>query len=514
MIRRSILFILLLLVPICAVFAQFSFTSVDRWHNRALSLVGENANEPNNFHTRSNNESLSIPENPDNANTTAHKSPFEFISPEIWLSYNTFSSWGTDDGSSWQGKGLNATSTGGIEFKSSNVSIAFLPRIWFAQNVDFEIINTPYSSGYGDYWTTFDNLQRYGDESYYDVDLGDTDIRFRWQGLNLGISNENIIIGPGQMNNILLSDNAGGFPHIDVGTDRLLPVGNFGAVEVKLLWGMLEESEFFDNVESNNYALLAGMYLAVAPELIPNLSIGFNHQYYKPTSDVDGFDILRPIPFFDSSNSPTDTKDMMISTTFSWIFPEVGFEFYGEWARNDNFSNLKDLFNFPEHTQGYTIGVNQIIHRRESSFFLLSLELTALSQERTMDIRAAGPWYRHGWAGWTQGYTNKGQIPGAAIGPGSDSQWLKVSWFIPDGSWGLSVQRIAHDKDYYYTIVDLYTADETKPYSELNVSLDREITTDTFSMFFSGTYIMLMGYNYEDVDYTNIHAAVGFKYRW
>ncbi len=276
---------------------------------------------------------------------------------------------------------------------------------------------------------------------------------------------------------------------------------------------MLEESEFYDMDSSNNYGWISGTYIAFSPAFFSNFTIGFNHQYYKPLSEWKVYDLGKGFPFVDRSNPTGDNKDMMMSIPFYWVFPTVGFEVYGEWARNDNFGGLEDLYNSPEHTHGFTLGFNQILREWSANLLQLSVEFTSLGQERTREVRAAGPWYRHGWSGWTQGYTYKGQLLGAAIGPGSDSQWMQVSWYHPKGRWALSVQRVAHDKDYYYSIED--EQDDVDELSEFNIGIDCLRFIDSFSVNVETVFIYLLNNNYEDDTHVaNFHTNIGVKYAY
>jgi hypothetical protein len=514
MYKKAITVFVIFFISVFILYSDFNFYSINKQYERAYSLLG--LIEPNTMNYYSLSSKI-------NENVLHHFSFYKktrinstndllIYYPELWISYNSFTPSGGNDGSAWQGKGFNGEISGGAGFYSKYFSITLLPLVWFSENKDYDLIETIYSSGYGDYWTSFDNLQRYGDKPYYDFSLGESDIRFKYGKFTVGISNESIIIGPGQFNNIILGNNAGGFPHIDLGTNGKIEVGDIGSFEFRYLWGLLRESEYYDNNEDNDYAFISGMYAAYAPTFIPNLSIGINHQYYKPFDKIDGFDIVRGIPFARKNNYTYDSKDVMISLAFSWLIPQVRFEFYGEWARNDNIPSMEDFLKAPEHTQGFTFGVNQILYESSNRSLMMTFEYTSLAQERTLEVRAAGPWYRHGWAGWTQGYTNNGQLLGAAIGPGSDSQTLKLFLFSSSEFWSISVQRIGHDRDYYYYVVK---SDENKqPYTELDFKIERGIVYKNMQIFLAGTYAYLLNYNFEKPEESNIHIEIGFKYFW
>ncbi|MCF7914648.1 MAG: capsule assembly Wzi family protein [Spirochaetaceae bacterium] len=514
------LIVLIFLFSSTMLFGEMSFNNVFKEYSRTILLLGLEEAETLNFHTY---EEFDNVFNLNNGPWRKHKASFPMkkvgsyrftlLTPELWTSYNSEKPWGGNDGAVWQGKGVNSSIAGGIRIENKHFTFQLKPQLWFSQNQAFDIISTTYSSGYGDYWTEFDNLQRYGDDLYSDFSWGESFIRGKWNGFSLGLSSESIILGPGQKNNILLSNNAGGFPHIDLGTDGKVHIESFGDIEFRWIWGMLKESEFFDEDSKNDFGWITGTYAAFSPNIIPNFMIGFNHQYYKPLSEWDSYDLIRGIPFIDRSNSPTDYKDMMMSIPFSWRFPEVGFEFYGEWARNDNFANIEDLFSSPEHTHAFTLGINQLVKEWDENFLVMSLELSSLGQERTYEVRAAGPWYRHGWAGWTQGYTHNGQLLGAKIGPGSDSQWLKFTLYQPSGLWSFSIQRIAHDKDYYYKIDEIQ--EYMDEFSEFNIGIERVLLNKNYEAYVSGRYAFLMNNNYVNNKHLhNFHVIIGLNYNF
>jgi len=510
------MYIVLFIAPIA--FSADFFSNAFSAYQRAMTVSGFTRNSGIGYKSPSSTEMLKVPNagiwNPKiNHHDFGENEELRIgILPiSLWNTVNSEKAWGGNDGAFWQGRGINTQISAGFELGNDYFLLKLNPIIWASLNLDFEIISTTSSNGYGDYWTIFDNLQRYGKDPYWGLSYGDSALRFSYNNLTFGFSNENVIIGPGQTNNIILGNNADGFPHFDFGTLAKTDTGLFGDIEFRWLWGFLKESEFFDEDSTNDYAWISGMYATITPKYFENFTLGFNYQYYKPLSTWDGYDLIRGIPLLDFSNSATDYKDMMISLTFQWLFPEVGFEVYGEWARNDNFAAMDDLFNSPEHTQAYTLGINQVCLKKGSNVLLLSLELSNLAQERTTNVRAAGPWYRHAWAGWSQGYTNNGQLLGASIGPGSSSQWAKLSWIDERGLIALSVQRVSHDKDYYYNIANyLINAD---CFSELNIGLEKLYFLNNIQLYGQLTYVHYWNNNFLYMNnLNNLHFELGIRY--
>jgi hypothetical protein len=76
--------------------------------------------------------------------------------------------------------------------------------------------------------------------------------------------------------------------------------------------------------------------------------------------------------------------------------------------------------------------------------------------EMTADrlVRNNGPWYRHDFV--RHGYTNEGQVLGAGIGPGSNLQTFDVAFVRPSTISGFTIERYAHNMDYYYDAFKVY----------------------------------------------------------
>ena len=120
---------------------------------------------------------------------------------------------------------------------------------------------------------------------------------------------------------------------------------------------------------------------------------------------------------------------------------------YVEWSRTEIPGSLREWLTTPHHTQGYTIGL-QWVQQDESddSYLRTRLELTGLDQNRVRFDRREPPDYYTGRAA-PQGLTQRGQVLGAAIGPGGSSQWLALDYFRDRWSAGAFLTRIRWDND-------------------------------------------------------------------
>lgn len=377
---------------------------------------------------------------------------FSIIDPDLNVSYNSEFPFGNNDGSQWQGKGFNSVLSGGVIIKPWLFTFTYYPDIWYAQNDDYSIIPGKVNR-FGDYAGSLDRPQRFGSDALYKYYWGQSGVRFDYNKFTIGYSTENFWIGPSIKNPILMSDNARGFPHINIGTNK--PVNtSIGDFEAMFIWGQTKESAYFDKNPDNNYNLFVGYFLQYAPSFIPGFSLGFNRVFVSPWATIDTFKIF---PHFDAFFKESrwkkfdgpdgeDDIDQLLSFVFNFNLRESGANLYCEIGYNDHSGNLKDLSVNPEHAIGVTLGFKKA-YNLISKYLLIEGEYTKLGNNETTTVnspRPTGSWYRH--TPW--GYTNKGQVMGAAIGPGSNSQYLGAMIYYNWGSVGCYVQRVACDIDY------------------------------------------------------------------
>jgi hypothetical protein len=173
-----------------------------------------------------------------------------------------------------------------------------------------------------------------------------------------------------------------------------------------------------------------------------------------------------------------DEHDQLLSLFARWVLPDDGFEAYAEWARNDHSWKVSDFFLEPEHSQGYTIGLQKALRLSGNRILALTTELTHLERSTTFQVRDTPTYYAHSIV--TQGYTHRGQIIGAGIGPGSNSQYLGTDLYAPWGKAGVYVERIVHDNDAYYA----WAAANNETYCCHDVS----VHLGTEALFFVGDF--------------------------
>jgi hypothetical protein len=139
-------------------------------------------------------------------------------------------------------------------------------------------------------------------------------------------------------------------------------------------------------------------------------------------------------------------KDQIFSLSARWVFPADGFEAYTEWARLELPYSFRDLLVAPNHSQGYTLGMQWARQAfREQGRVRLQAELTSVEQSATWRDRPQGSFYTSRVV--IQGYTQMGQPLAAGIGPGASGQWAAADYIEPNFSFGLTAGRIRWNED-------------------------------------------------------------------
>ncbi|MDA3811885.1 MAG: hypothetical protein PF518_16315 [Spirochaetaceae bacterium] len=442
---------------------------------------------------------------------STEKMSIAFLDPEILFTANSLHQYGMNDGAMWQGKGLNGRLQAGISFKSKYVDITFYPQIWFAQNLEYEIMPTTKWSDFGYFMGNIDLVQRMGDSAIFQFDFGQTDLRFNFKKFTFGFSTEEIWLGPSRTNGLILSNNSAGLPHFDIGFRKIdTKIGSF---EGRFVWGLLRESDYFNDDPEDDLRLFSLATAAFNIKWLPGLNVGFNWSAQTPGGDFEARDFfILPITLFISnSDNNYNDNDQKVSITFDWKFPKVGFEIYGELGWEDFNSSFLQI---PDHTLFYTLGGFYVIPINEKRGLILNFEHTDLgvsdTQEIIFDTHSVSNYYTHHIV--TQGYGNIGQVLGAGIGPGSDSQFASIKYYDSWGSVELFAFRHNKNKTYIYN-------DVTNSQWDLNV----EFSVGLNNLFFIGpfdinTSIVVTGemaamYT-QGNDQFNFHGELGFRYKY
>ena len=371
-----------------------------------------------------------------------------------------------NDGPLWSGVGANLRVVAGLEARWGRLRLIAAPELLAAGNAHFELADTgttlapsipgdrsPYSSPWHQPPSSIDLPLRFGDGRVWRLDPGQSSLTLALGALEVGAATENQWWGPAIQNALLLSDNAGGFPHLFLRTARPLatPVGT---VELRYLLGGLSESAYFDTLSANDRRSYSALAATLRPRGADGLTVGLARAVY---ATVDGWgsvfgralDPFAHVPdpgAIAAGETASGTREQILSVFSRLVLPASGFEAYAELARSAFPRSLRDLLVSPAHSRGHSFGVQWLGEPVYADARVrLQAEYTNVERSPSRAYRTVGSFYTS--ARVPQGYTQRGQSLGAAIGPGSSSQWLAADLVHRDWTGGLVLTRVRWNND-------------------------------------------------------------------
>ena len=407
--------------------------------------------------------------------------------PEWYNSFNTAAPYGQNDGALWQGKGYNTSLTVGIRFESYGFELTLKPQLSFSQNLSFDLMPSNTDSPYGYFWGYGKNVgvdapQRFGDKPFFVYDWGDSEVRWTWHSFTVGFGTQAIWLGPASMNPILHSNNAPSYPKVDIGLRRqpvVLPwLGWYlGDVEARIWTGRLTESDYFDNDDSNNHNMIHGLALAYAPSFVPGLTL-FANRTCLVKWDWANMKYIWPLAENTHVGEQGAGEDQKMSFGFDWVFPQVGFEVYGEVGKDD-YSSIRV---YPLRTIVYTLGLKKTFTIYEKWQLYGQLNLEVNNNEMSHDFQFQWPYSFYYHHQITQGYTDRGQWLANAFSPGGNSQVLDFTVYYPKGKTRLSLKRTNPDNNYIYQ--HSIGTENTPEITEVNGQYKTLISVGLFSQYY------------------------------
>lgn len=403
--------------------------------------------------------------------TDEGKGIFRLMPVSLTMQYNSNLPFGINDGAMIPNVGMQTVLSTGVYYKFEKWSIQFQPEIRMAQNKDFEGFPIAHDgSTWREYyeWLNFMDIpERFGSTSYNSFLPGQSSIRYDAGAVSLGISTENIWWGPGRRNSLIMSNNAPGFFHATINTQKPIatPIGSF---EGQLIAGRLQNSGFdpphsdyiyrqyllFVPKRDKDWRYLAGLVLTYQPKWIAGLSVSYSSVSQMYHNDMHTF--ADYLPVFNSGkrsapilNTDVAKRNQMSSGAFRWMDPRGHFEFYGEYGSNGNSRNFSDFITNPDLTRAFTFGFSNLISlKRPDQYIQLGAEMTQTGQTVRETIFDKKSWYTHPHV--RHGYTHMGQVLGAGNGPGSNVIFLEGSWIKDFNKIGFQIERIVYNNDFYY----------------------------------------------------------------
>jgi hypothetical protein len=360
------------------------------------------------------------------------------------------------DGALWTGRGISTGLSLGLHLEWGPLNMTLAPMVAYQANADFPTRPAAFPGMspwiYMGHPGMIDWPQRFGDESFGTVDPGQSQLSLRARGFTVGYGAENVWWGPAQRYPIMMGAGAPGVPSLFTGTYRPVDL-RIASLELELTWGVAQESRYFDFDPENDRRLLAGLIVVVQPHAAPGLSLGVARTYMNtlPPGGLGWGESLRR-PYRGVRENPQGddplADDQMFAAFARWAFPEAGFEAYLEWGREDHWLDFGDLMREPDHSRAMMAGFQKVFPG-DRRWVRVRGEGVVLGGSNTFrSARGAQRWYTHGQV--RQGHTQRGQLLGSLVGPGSDAQFLGADVFHRSGRVGLFLERVRYDDDAYY----------------------------------------------------------------
>jgi hypothetical protein len=377
-----------------------------------------------------------------------------------------------NDGNMYPARGWQERYTVGIQLKLGIIDINVQPEWLKVQNFAQEYYPGNPEDGnfmpkyFGSVANVIDNFRQFGTKKIDTLSLGQSRIGLKLGPISVGYSNQNNWWGPGTRNSIVFTNNASGFKHLYLSTNK--PIKSFiGNFEFSAITGKLDTNWYEDpdiplmqsiwrgGIAQKNLdqRKIDAITVNWRPRWIPNLFLGYaySRQYYKHPLNSYG----QTYSFF----SKDFTKVELGSLIFRFLLPKDNAEFYGEMGIPNKSPWPWNFFEKSPKT-GFVFGVTKLAKLKSSKSFLrLNVEMTQLQLYNPKDM------FYPGWAfvgglpnSWytsdviKQGYTNQGQILGAPIGPGSNSQTINLSYHYKYNHIGIMVERISQNNDFFSVV--------------------------------------------------------------
>lgn len=335
---------------------------------------------------------------------------------------NTNQPYGGNDGAMSYSKGYQFQISGGVYAQFKNIKLLLRPE--YVQTASQEYKTSSY-------WGQVN-------PAYKKLLLGNSSLRFDLGKISMGVATQNLWWGPGIYNSLLMSNNAQGFFHYSINSNR--PIKNFlGTFQFQVISATLTQDSL-QGFENNGLRrrninksdrFLSSLAVDYQPSFLKNISFGINRslQSYKNQLPTDFVQKNIPVlgAFFGSTDVARDTfpQDQTVSIYTKWMFPKSHAELYYQFAYNDAKANWRDLWLDMSHSTAYILGFKKLFILKDQKYLDLGMEVMKLGQTPSYLHRNAGNFYEHGQI--REGYTNQNQILGAGSGFGNNMQTIQIS---------------------------------------------------------------------------------------
>ena len=396
------------------------YTNADITYNKILKIIDEDI--------ENNNQLVAKP------NLNISLLPINFTQ-KITTRYP----YGWNDGAFSLSKGYQFLVGGGIYFQWHKLKIQLRPEYVQTATGNYET---------NAYWGTVTPSSK-------KIMPGQSNIRFDLGSFTIGASTENMWWGPGIYNSMLMNNNAPGFLHYSINSNRPI-ITAIGSIQLQLQAGFLQKdsSQGYENkrlqtaILDKNKRFYNSISISYQPKFLKNVYLGLTRTFQNYTqlqsSNNNGF-VYNYVPVFvaffkKTYSDDTVKRDQIASVSAKWILPKEKVEIYFEFGFNDAKQNFRDLMMDMAHSSGYVWGFKKLKYLNNTQYINLNVEIARLAQTTSYLHRNAGNWYEHG--GISEGYTNLNQIMGGGSGFGNNMQALALGYNSGWNKVGIIFQHI------------------------------------------------------------------------
>jgi hypothetical protein len=411
-----------------------------------------------------------------NKNTPGSKSNIRISLLPVYLHtrYNHHHPYGWSDGPMVPARGLQQYLSGGIYIRASIFEAQFRPEYVWAQNKAFQ--NPPFRPH------NIDLPERMGQDNYEKAFMGQSFVKMHIGPFAMGLSTENIWWGPGRKNAIIMSNNAPGFGHFTLHTNKPIKT-RYGTFEGQLVSGKLRYSGFYpytlryqpgewppiapdivrDTTLTTKYhSFFTGMFVTWQPKWTPGLFLGVSRiaqlkgEPAKLRSYLSVFNLVsKPDIMTGGLEAGSSNRNQIISASARYLFKESHAEVYFEMGREDHWWDLEDLITRTTYSTAYLAGMRKLYKLKgDNQYFEVQAEVTKIQASMGNMLRASMRSFSFYMHANGVGWTNQGQVLGAGIGPGSNMFSVGGTYINGFNSLGLQFERVVYNEDLFHTQID------------------------------------------------------------
>jgi hypothetical protein len=445
----------------------------------------------------------------------------DMVRPTAGVRFNSTFPFGSNDGAIWAGRGLTEAFQAGLRTRWRALSLTIAPIVFRAENTAFQLMPNGASGtlAFGDRQYPFrvDRPQRFGTRPYSVFDPGESALRLDTRLIAAGISTAEQVWGPADLYPFILGNNAAGFPHVFVGSGMPWNLW-IGHLQTRLVYGQLAQSAYSSAGPEGKHRFMSGLIMTFQPRPVPGLELGASRFFHTPwpTGGPTWSDFRIPIEGFfkralKTAKSGDDNANQLASIYARWQLPHSGFEFYGEFGREDHNWDYRDFILEPDHSAAHMFGFRKVwmgnpVHMLALRGEMIDMRLNTLT--RTRDI--GGGYYLN--ATVPQGHTERGQLLGANVTAGSGAGAnIALERYDPGGRWTIAWTRTVIDTlgTYYSSGIRPSKAPEAQH------AIGAEVVRFRGPLDLRAGLTAVYDFNrYFAYDAFNLNAEVGVRWSW